>query len=110
MNAYSIDTSDPEFVLVIWAEQVSHSPRPEHVLALEQLVQQGKPVVFDFSETRVIGTRWLRLTQRLTLQADDMGKELLTVGLDEVLSEKADIIAILDQLHVYPSLEKARTR
>lgn len=109
MTPYTIRTDDPEFVLVTWSDRVP-GPRIDDERALAALIRGGKPVLFDFSATRVIGTRWLRLMQRLTISADEMGKELLVVGLDAVLSAKADLIAIKGDLHVYATVEEARRR
>ncbi len=57
--------------------------------------------------TRIAGTRWLRLIQRLSVSAERMGKEVRVVSLNDVLKEKADAIATAGDLRLYPSVEAA---
>lgn len=92
--------------VVVWATQVYQRLDQAREHTLTQLITTNPIVVFDFAQTRVIGTRWLRLVQRLSINADDMGKEIAVVGLVEALLTKADIVAIKPDLHIYDSLEQ----
>jgi len=102
MKAYEInETADR--ILVTWPANIPFTPRTVHEKELGELVRDGKELVFDFSLTRVLGTRWIRLVQRLSIARDDMGKMLLIAGLHETLLEKADLIAIRADLHIVDS-------
>lgn len=106
MNAYEIsETADR--VVVSWPTSIPFTPRTEHENELTNLVRGSKALVFDFSSTRAVGTRWLRLLQRLTIVGDEMGKTLFTAGLHETLLGKADLIAIRGDLHIVESLADA---
>jgi hypothetical protein len=109
-NPYTVSDDDPDFVVLRWETRVSSRPTPDQFQELRQLVQRGKPVLFDFTATRSLGTRWLRLAHRLCVESSEMGKELLVVGLNEVLLEKADVIAIISDLRTFPTIEEARER
>jgi len=91
---------------VVWASQIYQRLDQAREHTLTQLITNNPIVVFDFAQSRVIGTRWLRLVQRLSIYADGMAKEIAVVGLVEALLAKADIVAIRPDLHIYDSLEQ----
>jgi hypothetical protein len=108
-NPFEIEY-DADRCIVVWAAQVHHSVTLPDERALSQLVEDNRFVVYNFGATRVIGTRWLRLVQRLSIVADSMGKEIAVVGLTAMLLEKADLVAIKQDLHLYDSLETMPAR
>jgi hypothetical protein len=97
---------DADRCIVVWAAQVHQSVTLAAERALTELVEDNRFVIYNFGATRVIGTRWLRLVQRLSILADSMGKEIAVVGLTAMLLEKADLVAIKPDLHLYDSFEK----
>ena len=97
---YRVVEESPEDVTVVWEATVSSNPGEEHERELGVLAADGRRLVFDFTATRALGSRWLRLLHRLSLRRDDLGERLLIAGMRESLLEVADKLAIRENLHL----------
>jgi anti-anti-sigma regulatory factor len=95
-------------VVVVFAQYVDHERRPEHDRELDDLVERHELVICDISGSRKITSDWLRFLLRLSVKAKKMGKRMAIVGMGDNVKETSDVLGLLDDLQLYPSLEEAR--
>ncbi len=93
------------FQVVRMAPALNQRVRAEDKAVLKQLVRDNELVVFDFSSTRRANTTWIRLVHALTVDARDMGKEVVVAAMNEALLKKADLIAVKQDLRLEPTVE-----
>ncbi len=96
---------DRGFVVVRLAPALNHRLRTEDEAELRQLVRDNELVVFDFSSTTRANTTWIRFVHALTIDARDMGKDVVVAGMIDALLDKADLIAVKQDLRLEPTVE-----
>lgn len=95
---YEITVEDDKTVLLRFPTDCRVPRLKIHEDELSELVSTYVTVKYDLSDTKVIGTDWLHWIARLTIEAEEMAKSMVCIGMSDEVKKKSDLIAIFDDL------------
>lgn len=87
-------------VTVVFAAQCHQARTKMHEAELADLVEHFDAVACDLTGTDAIASEWLRWLARLTKRAQQTGKTLALVGMQESVRRTTDDIALRNDLVV----------
>ncbi|MBL7076627.1 MAG: STAS domain-containing protein [Kiritimatiellae bacterium] len=102
---YEVDERTAERAVIRFAPICDHQRLAEHEDELNSVVEQHAAVACDMSETKMIASDWLRWIARLAIKAEKAGTTFAVAGVNDIVSQTADLLGIKESLTVVDSVE-----
>ncbi|MCE9553904.1 MAG: hypothetical protein K8T91_11090 [Planctomycetes bacterium] len=104
---YRIEILDSGEAIVHFAPICDHDRTPDRLEALQRLVSERVLIICNLTSTQQIVSAWIRKIERMTSDAENMGKSVVVVGMSKQLQETADVQGIGGRLKQVSTIEEA---